>query len=310
MNSRRLIQSTRRRGAGAPPGSSTRAPWWKVPTRWAMLQPHLSLPRCCASKASTFRTSDCEIPNSRAIRGGAIPALKAARTAFTWPRVSERTACAGRPLEGSFLFRDLGLWSSDAARLDGSLPRRFASSSAAARSDATGARKRPCRPPPAARTPGLPALGEALEPMPLRTDLVSGAECDRVTWSHHAATEAMGQGEERGPRRPRTHRKAAWTTPLRGRLGSSQRGLAARANRVSGRGLHRAPGNGFRTPERAPIRFRTVFVSRRDRERAITPAPNRGKSRVFRGNGELGVSTGLRGGAGRWGIGAGRCVSG
>src|SRR6266568_1653437 len=37
----------------------------------------------------------------------------------------------------------------------------------------------------------------------------------------------------------------------------------------------------------------TVFVSRRDRERAITPAPNRGKSRVFRGDGELGVSAGL-----------------
>src|SRR6266567_4469564 len=43
----------------------------------------------------------------------------------------------------------------------------------------------------------------------------------------------------------------------------------------------------------------TVFVSRRDRERAITPAPNRGKSRVFRGDGELGVSAGLRGGPGR-----------
>src|SRR6266536_3988235 len=42
-----------------------------------------------------------------------------------------------RPLEGSFLFRDLGVGSSDAARLDGSLPRRFASSSAAARSDAS-----------------------------------------------------------------------------------------------------------------------------------------------------------------------------
>src|SRR6266498_4743157 len=34
----------------------------------------------------------------------------------------------------------------------------------------------------------------------------------------------------------------------------------------------------------------TVFVSRKDRERAITPAPNREKSRVFRGDGELGVS--------------------
>src|SRR6266700_6262184 len=54
-----------------------------------------------------------------------------------------------------------------------------------------------------------------------------------------------------------------------------------------------------RQRRRAPIRFRTVFVSRRDRERAITPAPNRGKSRVFRGDGELGVSAGLRGGAGR-----------
>jgi hypothetical protein len=141
MNSRRLIRSTRRRGAGAPPGSSTRAPWWKVPTQWAMLQPHLSLPRCRASEASTFRTSECEIPNSRAIRGGAIPALKAARTAFTWPLVSESTAtCAGRTLEDSFLFRDpLGVGSSNAlaARPDGSLPRRLASSSAATRSDAS-----------------------------------------------------------------------------------------------------------------------------------------------------------------------------
>src|SRR2546427_529083 len=71
-----------------------------MPTHCAVSQPQLSLPRCRASEASTFRTSDREIPNSRAIRGGAIPALKAARTAFTWPRVSERTAtCAGRTLE-------------------------------------------------------------------------------------------------------------------------------------------------------------------------------------------------------------------
>ncbi len=51
--------------------------------------------------------------------------------------------------------------------------------------------------------------------MPLRTDLVSGAECDRVAWPHHAAAEAIGQGKERGTRRPGTHRKAAWTTALR-----------------------------------------------------------------------------------------------
>src|SRR6266536_2013944 len=36
-------------------------------------------------------------------------------------------------------------------------------------------------------------------------------------------------------------------------------------------GLHRAPGNGFRTSEtKGQIRFRTVFVSRRDRERTIS----------------------------------------
>lgn len=37
-----------------------------------------------ASPASAFRTSDCEIPNCRAIRDGVIPALKAARTAFNF----------------------------------------------------------------------------------------------------------------------------------------------------------------------------------------------------------------------------------
>jgi hypothetical protein len=62
----------------------------------------------------------------------------------------------------------------------------------------------------------------------------------------------------------------------------------------------RAAVDDFGTSEtKAPIRFRTVFVSRRDRERAMTPAPYRGKSRVFRGDGEFGVSAGLRGGAGR-----------
>ncbi len=50
-----------------------------------------------------------------------------------------------------------------------------------------------------------------------------------------------------------------------------------------------------RQRRKAQIRFRTVFISRRGRERAITPAPYRGKSRVLRGDGELGVSAGLRG---------------
>jgi hypothetical protein len=36
-----------------------------------------------SSDASAFRTFDWEIPNCRAIRVGVMPALKAARTAFT-----------------------------------------------------------------------------------------------------------------------------------------------------------------------------------------------------------------------------------
>jgi hypothetical protein len=36
-----------------------------------------------SSDANAFRTFDCEIPNSRAIRDGVMPALNADRTAFT-----------------------------------------------------------------------------------------------------------------------------------------------------------------------------------------------------------------------------------
>src|SRR6266568_3119626 len=105
--------------------------------------------------------------------GAPIPALKAARTAFTWPLVSERTAtCAGRPLEGSFLFRDLGVGSSDAAGLDGSLPRRFASSCAAARSDASS--------PSSSR---LSALGRSFGNRYRRKEAaMSTAACGEDTW--------------------------------------------------------------------------------------------------------------------------------
>ena len=39
--------------------------------------------------ASPFLTSDCEIRNCRAIADGLTPALKAARTAFSWPDVND-----------------------------------------------------------------------------------------------------------------------------------------------------------------------------------------------------------------------------
>jgi hypothetical protein len=57
------------------------------------------VPRPDASIASTFRTSDWDKPNCRAIREGVMPALKAARTAFTCPRVSD-TATGCRLGEG------------------------------------------------------------------------------------------------------------------------------------------------------------------------------------------------------------------
>jgi hypothetical protein len=68
----------------------------------------------------------------------------------------------------------------------------------------------------------------------------------------------------------------------------------------------RGEGGGCEPPERTPLeaRPRPQSASGRSSFPAETangpPAPNRGKSRVFRGDGEFGVSAGLRGGgAGR-----------
>jgi hypothetical protein len=50
--------------------------------------------------ANAFRTSDCEIPNCRAIRDGVTPALNAARTAFTFPCVKGAATASTRRLRG------------------------------------------------------------------------------------------------------------------------------------------------------------------------------------------------------------------
>jgi hypothetical protein len=49
------------------------------------------------SDANALRTSDCEIPNCRAILEGVTPALKAARTAFNFPWVKGTAATASTP---------------------------------------------------------------------------------------------------------------------------------------------------------------------------------------------------------------------
>jgi hypothetical protein len=50
------------------------------------------VPRPDASFANTLRTSDWDMPNCRAISDGLMPALNAARTALTCPRVNETVA--------------------------------------------------------------------------------------------------------------------------------------------------------------------------------------------------------------------------
>jgi len=57
------------------------------------------------SVASAFLTSDCEIPNFRAIAEGLTPALNAARTAFSLPFVSE---CPASSSVGTFDAEGLG----------------------------------------------------------------------------------------------------------------------------------------------------------------------------------------------------------
>jgi hypothetical protein len=71
------------------------------------------------SPANAFRTSDCEIPNCRAILDGVMPALKAARTAFSFPCGKGTATDSTRPLRGL---------SSD---IESFLPRRLSSATTA-----------------------------------------------------------------------------------------------------------------------------------------------------------------------------------
>jgi hypothetical protein len=76
--------------------------------------------------ASALMTFDLEIPNCRAILAGRMPAMKAARTAFTFPLgsgISATSRCRGlEPLS-----RLVGLLRGKAPELGGVLPRRFIS---------------------------------------------------------------------------------------------------------------------------------------------------------------------------------------
>src|SRR6516165_3028660 len=93
QNSDRFIRK-RVRAKGTPPTADisvadrdqTRADAFILQPRF--LWARYYLPSLRDSDASTLRTSDWEIPNCLAMREGVIRALKAARTALTWPRVN------------------------------------------------------------------------------------------------------------------------------------------------------------------------------------------------------------------------------
>ena len=63
-------------------------------------------PRTEASDPNTFRTSDWDKPNCRAIDDGLMPALNAARTAFTCPRVNAMVSTPACRLSGDLSARD------------------------------------------------------------------------------------------------------------------------------------------------------------------------------------------------------------
>jgi len=126
------------------------------------------------SAISTFRTSDWDMPNCRAICDGLMPALNAARTALICVRFNGTVANSACRLS----FDDDRSRSSDGFcwRLGGKLPRRFASSTAAviSRSNSVSVR---C----------LTALGRSL-----------GRTCRCETLSAPAfVTGASGAGEPR-----------------------------------------------------------------------------------------------------------------
>jgi hypothetical protein len=93
--------------------------WWNdEDTAATACRRPLYLRGFAASEANAFLMSDCEIPNCRAIRDGAMPALKAARTAFSFPDV--------KFVGTSTCWRLRGLLLDEAF-----LPRRFCSASTA-----------------------------------------------------------------------------------------------------------------------------------------------------------------------------------
>jgi hypothetical protein len=98
--------------------------------------------RLHSAEARALLTSDGDKPNCRATRDNVTPAMKAARTAFTCPRVSEVGTCWPCPLVFLICRRSFGeglpelapMFAMLSSSFGASLPRRLASSVVARRS--------------------------------------------------------------------------------------------------------------------------------------------------------------------------------
>jgi hypothetical protein len=138
------------------------------------------------SDANTFLTSDWDMPNCRAICDGLIPALVAARTALTCPRVNEdfMTSACPLSLDGDCFWTDASFAVGHA--LGGNLPRRFASWTDVVMSRSSSASVR-----------YLTALGRSGEDMALRSSvggcvLGRGPPCRRGAILYRMGREKVG----------------------------------------------------------------------------------------------------------------------
>src|SRR5262249_32512384 len=86
--------------SGGRPRSNARR---RVYSATAFSVGEIYLPSLRDSDASTLRTSDWETPNCLAMREGVIPALRAARTALTRPRVNATLGSSGCRRSGDSL---------------------------------------------------------------------------------------------------------------------------------------------------------------------------------------------------------------
>ena len=165
----------------------------------ASVHPDIHVTLCVAvSDANTFLTSDWDMPNCRAICDGLMPALTAARTAFTCPRVNEifaNSACRWS-FDGDCFRTNSSV--EFGGMLGSNRPRRFASSTDAdmSRSSSLSVRyltalgghwvahavSKPCPLLLPWQRPALLAAEKHLEPYRSRTDRVLLGECGHAPW--------------------------------------------------------------------------------------------------------------------------------